>query len=192
MCFQIYLKYIIKEQRKKLGQMELYLLSFSIIHKEVTTTLLQQFLDKFQNAFRDSEQRLSLSVMNNPLATKGPSLLLLYVWRFSDTGCDHITHRSSRRHARELFSKCLVHLANRILKPGGGCIFGGTLPGGSLGKSLQVTPLCHSNKAMWPVGPMCVKLCCSQCGNVNLLAFQRTGGKLEMRQHFCPAREPLR
>lgn len=141
------------------------MLSFSIIHKEVTTTLLQQFLDEFQNAFRDSEQRLSLSVMNNPLATKGLSLLL-HVWRFSDTGCDHITHRNSRRHARELFSECLVHLANRILKPGGGCIFGGTLPGGSLGKSLQVTPLCHSNKAMWPVGPMCVKLCCSQCGNV--------------------------
>lgn len=32
-CFQIYLKYIIKEQRKKFGHMELYLLCFSIIHR---------------------------------------------------------------------------------------------------------------------------------------------------------------
>lgn len=102
-CFQIYLQYIIKEQRKKFGQMELYLFCFFIIHKEVTTTLLQQFLDTFQNAFRDSEQRLSSSATNNPLATKGLSLLLLHVWRFSDTGSDHITHCNSRRHARELF-----------------------------------------------------------------------------------------
>lgn len=92
---------------------------------------------------------------------------------------------------RELFGECLVHLANGIPKPGGGCIFGGTLPGGSLGKSLKVTPLSHSNKAIWPVGPMCVKLCYSQCENVHLSAFQRTGGKWEIWQHFCPAREPL-
>lgn len=78
------ISHVIKEARKKLGQMELYLLCYSITHKDIITTLL--FLDKFQNAFRDSEQRLSLSVTNNPLAATGLSLLLLGAWRYSDTG----------------------------------------------------------------------------------------------------------
>lgn len=124
--------------------------------------------------------------MNNPLATKDLSLFLLHVWRFSDTGSDHITHCNSRRHTRELLKECLVHLADRILKPGGGCIFGVTLPGGSLGKSLKVTPLCCSNKGVWPLGPTYAKLCYSQSENVHLLAFQRAGGKWEMWQHFLP------
>lgn len=113
-----------------------------LLFTEIITTLLQQFLDKFQNAFRDGDQRLSLSVTNNPLAPTGLSLLLLHVWRFSDTGCDHITCPTSGRHVREPFGKCLVHLANRVPKPGDGCTFGvGPCPRGSLGETLQVTPL---------------------------------------------------
>lgn len=79
---------------------------------------------------RDREQRLFLSVMNNPLAATGLSLLLLHVWRFSDRGCDHITHPTSRGHMRELF-ECPVQLVN------------GVWPGSSLRDTLWATPSCH-------------------------------------------------
>lgn len=63
---------------------------------------------------RDREQRLLLSVMNNPLAATGLSLLLLHVWRFSDRGSDHITHPTSRGHMRELFNECPLQLVNGV------------------------------------------------------------------------------
>lgn len=185
-CFRIYLKYIIKEQRKKFGQMELYLLCFSIIHRGNNYPPTAD-LDKFQNAFRDSEQSqpqtthlpqkacLCCCYMSGDFLIQAVITLLIAIaggTRGSCSGSIWFTWPTGP-------------------KPGGRCIFGETLPGGSLGKSLQVTRLCHSNKAIWPVGPMYVKLCYSQCENVHLLALQRTGGKWEMWQHFCPASEPV-
>lgn len=158
-----------------------------LLFTEVTTTLPQQFLDKFQNAFRDSEQsqlqathlpqkaRLCCYYMSGDFLIQAVITLLIAIAQGTRGSC-----------SGSIWFTCPTGP-----KPGGGCIFGETLPGGSLGKSLQMTPLCHSNKAIWPVGPMCVKLCYSQCESVHLLAFQRTGGKQEMWQHFCPAREPL-
>lgn len=163
-----------------------------LLFTEIKTTLLQQFLDKFQNAFRDGDQRLSLSVTNNPLAPTGLSLLLLHVWRFSDTGCDHITCPTSGRHVREPFGKCLVHLANRVPKPGDGCTFGRTLPKRQLGgDTASDPPRATPNKALQPMGPICAKLCYG-CENGHLSASQRTGGEQEMRWRFWPVRKAPR
>lgn len=147
-----------------------------LLFTEVTTTLLQQFLDKCQNAFRDTEPSQSQTThlpqkaclccyyMSGDFLIKAVITLLIAIaggTRGSCLGTIWFTWPTGP-------------------KPGGGCIFGETLPGGSLGKSLQVIHLCHSNKAIWPVEPMCVKLCYSQCEKVHLSAFQRTGGKREM------------
>lgn len=87
-------------------------------------------------------------------------LLLLHVWRFSDTGCDHITCPASGRHVRERFGKCLVHLANRVPKPGDGRTFGRTLPKRQLGgDTASDPPRATPNKALQPMGPICAKLC---------------------------------
>lgn len=38
-------------------------------------------------------------------------------------------------------------------------------------------PFVPLQQTICPMGPMCVKLCYSQCENVHLSTFQRTGGK---------------